>query len=155
MHQHAPAAANAKARDLIRMSVAKARYLEPVETTFSAVNPRALVVGGGAAGMTAALALADQGYPVTLVEKDEALGGNLRRLFYTLEDAPPQVLLHDLISSLESHPLVEILTGSEVTDVRGYAGNYRTAVRSGGLEQEILSLSVAANFRPGSLTRIL
>jgi|Deesub1362A_J573_1020465.scaffolds.fasta_scaffold00120_59 heterodisulfide reductase subunit A len=128
VHQSTPEQANAKARDLIRMAVAKARLLEPVSGTFSSVNSRALVVGGGVAGMTAALSLAEQGYPVTLVEKSGSLGGNLRRLFFTLEGSAPQDLLHDLITGLENHPLVEILTWSEVVNSEGHAGNYRTTV---------------------------
>ncbi|MBE0467716.1 MAG: CoB--CoM heterodisulfide reductase iron-sulfur subunit A family protein, partial [Candidatus Desulforudis sp.] len=137
VHQARPEAANRKARDLLRMAVAKARFLEPIVATFSSVNPRALVIGGGAAGMTAALSMAEQGYPVTLVEKSGQLGGNLRRLFLNLDGAAPQVLLHDLVSQLEDHPLVEILTGSEITASSGYAGDYRTVVKSGDLEQEI------------------
>ena len=78
-----------KAKDLVRMSVARVDGLEPLRTTDVAIEHAALVIGGGAAGMTAALALADQGFPVHLLERDGELGGNLRHVFTSTDPRRP------------------------------------------------------------------
>jgi len=137
VHQHDPARATAKAKDLVRMAVTKARLLSPVITTFLDIEPLVLVVGGGAAGMTAALSVADQGFPVCLVEKEPVLGGNLRHLYYTLEGSDPQALLYDLTVRVEHHPLITVMTGAEIVSVTGYTGNFVTRVRQGDLEREV------------------
>ncbi len=96
--------ATLKAKSLVRMAVARAAKLEPLKVASVAVNNTALIIGGGAAGMTAALALADQGFPVHLVERQESLGGNLRHLRYFLpgsngdQAATPQEYLAEIIS---------------------------------------------------------
>ena len=85
VHSHDPDAATEKANDLVRMAVAKAFLAGPLRETDLPVSPSALVVGGGVAGLTAALSLARQGYPVHLVEKSEVLGGNARSLNKTYQ----------------------------------------------------------------------
>lgn len=137
VHQHDPQQATAKAKDLIRMAVSKARLLSPVITTYLDIEPLVLVVGGGAAGMTAALSVADQGFPVCLVEKEPVLGGNLRHLYYTLGGSDPQALLYDLTVRVEYHPLIRVMTGAEIVSVTGYTGNFVTRIRQGDLEREI------------------
>ncbi|MGQ9711229.1 MAG: FAD-dependent oxidoreductase [Desulfotomaculales bacterium] len=137
VHQHDKAQATSKAKDLVRMAVTKARLLSPVITTFLDIEPLVLVVGGGAAGMTAALSVADQGFPVCLVEKEPVLGGNLRHLYYTLEGSDPQALLYDLTVRVEHHPLIRVMTGAEILGVEGYTGNFTTRIRQGDLEREV------------------
>ncbi|MDI6710773.1 MAG: CoB--CoM heterodisulfide reductase iron-sulfur subunit A family protein [Bacillota bacterium] len=153
VHRQEPERATEKGWDLVRMAVGKARLLKPVTTRFTPVEPRALVVGGGAAGMTAALALADQGFPVTLVERDQLLGGNLLRLARTLAGGDPQALLFDLTARVERHPGIEVLTGSTVDAVGGYTGRFRTLVRQGDMVREIthgvaILATGAAEYRP-------
>jgi heterodisulfide reductase subunit A len=84
VHRDDHRSATEKAKELVRMAVAKARRLRPIERGTFDVNHRALVIGGGLAGMTAALSIAEQGFGVTLVEREAGLGGNLRHIYTTL-----------------------------------------------------------------------
>jgi heterodisulfide reductase subunit A len=95
------------------------------------------VVGGGVAGMTSALSIANQGHEVHLVEKDTDLGGMARRLHYTLEGLDVQAYLSDLIRKVYQHPLVHVYTGATITEAAGYVGNFVTKVESGGRVREI------------------
>jgi heterodisulfide reductase subunit A len=124
------AVATEKARELIAGTVAKAALLEPLEERQVAVTPAALVIGGGIAGLEAALDIADAGYRVYLVEKQPSLGGRMAQLnktFPRLEDAGALV-----VSEMEralAHPNVEVLAYSEVVNVEGYIGNFEVTVR--------------------------
>ncbi len=100
--------ATEKAKDITRMSVARARYLEPLQEIDLPVNKTALVVGGGIAGMTCALSMANQGHEVYLVEKDTDLGGMARRIHYTLEGLDVQAYLSDLMRKVYQHPLIHV-----------------------------------------------
>lgn len=128
VHQDNPRAATEKAKDLVRMAVEKVKLAKPVHTSFFEINRRVLVIGGGLSGMTAALNLAGQGFGVYLVEKEPQLGGNARHVKYTIDGSDPQKLIADLSSRVNEHPLVEVLTGAEITAVSGYLGNYKTTV---------------------------
>ncbi|MEW5952556.1 MAG: FAD-dependent oxidoreductase [Bacillota bacterium] len=132
VHREEGEAATVKAMDLIRMAVAKARLLEPIATTYTDINRQALVVGGGAAGLAAALSLAEQGFKVSLVEKSPELGGRLRDLRYSVDGSDPAVLLESLVDRVNRHPAIEVFTGSKVVEVGGYPGNYSTRVDTGG-----------------------
>jgi heterodisulfide reductase subunit A-like polyferredoxin len=135
--------ATEKAKDLVRMAVAKARKLRPIEHATFDVDHRALVVGGGLAGMTAALSIAEQGFGVTLIEREMELGGNLRHIYTPLpradgRSADPQVLLRRTIEAVSANPRISVLTGTEVVDVGGYLGQYRTSVKlADGRQEEI------------------
>jgi len=122
--------ATQKARDLLRMSVVRACLLEPLQEFDLPVNKTALVVGGGLAGMTSALSLANQGYEVFLVEKEKELGGMARRIHYTLEGMDVQAYLHDVIRKVYQHPLVHVYTDATITEATGYVGNFVTRVKS-------------------------
>jgi heterodisulfide reductase subunit A len=137
VHSKEKAEATQKAKDLIRMSVARASLLEPLQEFDLPVDKRALVVGGGVAGMTSALSIADQGHEVHLVEKDTELGGIARRLHYTLEGLDVQAYLRDLIRRVYQHPLVHVYTGATITEATGYVGNFVTKVESKGRVREI------------------
>jgi heterodisulfide reductase subunit A len=132
-HMREPALATIKAKDLIRMGVARARLLEPQESLEVPVVPAALVIGGGIAGLTSALNLATRGFEVTLVERAATLGGRLRdlyRLAPTGVDAAP--LLAARVKAVTSHRNVEVLTEATVVAVHGFVGNYDVTVRQGG-----------------------
>jgi len=124
--------ATAKARDIVRMSVARTRHLEPLQEFDLAVNKAALVVGGGLAGMTCALSIAAQGHPVYLVEKEKELGGVARRLARTLEGLDVQSHLRDLIRRVYQNPLIQISHEARILSVTGYVGNFITTIKSEG-----------------------
>jgi heterodisulfide reductase subunit A len=137
VHQQEPEKATEKAKDLLRMGVARAGFLEPLEEVPFQVTRKALVVGGGLAGMTAALAIADAGFPTYLVEKEEQLGGMARRLHYTLEGHQMQPYLANLLHEMEYHPGIQVLTGTQVVNFSGHAGRFKSTVAGPRGRQEI------------------
>ncbi len=137
VHSKQKEEATEKAKDIIRMSVARARYLEPLQEFDLPVNKTALVVGGGIAGMTCALSIANQGHEVHLVEKDTDLGGVARRLHTTLEGMDVQAYLNDVIRAVYNNPLIHVSHEATITDVSGYVGNFITTVETEGRVKEI------------------
>jgi heterodisulfide reductase subunit A len=129
--------ATRKAKDIIRMSVARAAHLEPLQEFDLPVNKKTLVVGGGIAGMTCALSIANQGYEVHLLEKEKALGGMARRIPTTLEGMDVRVYLDELTRSVYNNPLVHVSHGATIKTVSGYVGNFATVVESEGGTNEI------------------
>ena len=123
--------ATQKAKDIIRMAVARARHLESLQEIELPVNKTALVVGGGIAGMNCALSIANQGHDVYLVEKDSDLGGTAKRLHYTLEGLDVQAYLSDLVQKVYQHPQIHVSTESTITEATGYIGNFVTTVKNG------------------------
>ena len=130
VHSKEKEEATQKAKDIIRMSVARACHLKPLQELDLPVNKAALVVGGGIAGMTCALSIANQGHEVHLVEKDKDLGGMARRIHYTLEGLDVQAYLRDLIRKVYQHPLVHVYTEAIITEATGYVGNFVTRVKN-------------------------
>lgn len=122
--------ATQKAKDLVRMSVARAAALEPLSEIELPVNKEALVIGGGIAGMTCALSIARQGHEVHLIEKEKELGGIARRLYYTIDGQDVQAYLEKLKQDVYRHPLIHIYTGATITEATGYVGNFVTKVKS-------------------------
>ena len=137
VHSKQKEEATAKAKDIVRMSVARTIDLEPLEEFELPVNKRALVVGGGVAGMTSALGLADQGFEVHLVEKEKELGGLARRIHTTIEGLDVQAFLKNLISRIYRHPLVHISHAASITNVSGYVGSFVTTLNSEGRTKRI------------------
>jgi len=132
VHMQEREKATEKAKALIRMGVARAALLEPLEETEVEVSPRALVIGGGITGMTCALSLANRGFEVKLVEKEDRLGGTLNslyRLYPTNEEASR--LVQGKTKEIEKNPKIEVLTSSEVKEVEGFVGNYEITVTQG------------------------
>jgi heterodisulfide reductase subunit A len=129
VHQKDPKAALAKALDLVAMAVQRAAVLKPISPQSFPVIPRALVLGGGVAGMSAALTLADQGFHTYLVERQSSLGGLARELFFTLEGPDPQEFLHNLMAAVYNHPNIEVHLQTELMQVRGHVGQFRSTVR--------------------------
>jgi heterodisulfide reductase subunit A len=138
VHMQEREKANAKAKDLIRMGVAKAALLEPQQPIQSEVNQKALVIGGGISGMTAALALANRGYQVILVEKTAALGGLLLRLHKL---APADVSAEEFVrkqaKAVAEHKSIRLFTAAAVTEVKGYIGHYQVTVAANGVKEQI------------------
>ncbi len=125
--------ANVKAQDLVEMGVASARLRKPVLPTSGEVTQRALVVGGGLAGMTAALNLAGMGYGVDLVEQSAELGGQLRELRYTLlEKDDPAASLQALVEGVENNERIHVYREAQVENVSGWAGQFETTVALAG-----------------------
>jgi heterodisulfide reductase subunit A-like polyferredoxin len=131
-------AATHKAKDLVRMAVARAGTLRPLTTSQVEIEHQGLVVGGGAAGMTAALSLAEGGFGVHLVERETELGGNLRRVFSGLDGADPQAYLRDLVDRVTAQPLIQLHLGHEVVGTSGFKGKFVTRLRGpDGAETEV------------------
>jgi heterodisulfide reductase subunit A len=126
-----------KAKDLIRMGVAKAALLEPQQDIQSEVDPRAMVLGGGISGMTAAMALANRGYEVTLVEKAPELGGLLLKLDKLAPadvDAPE--LARQQAEMVRGNPNIKVYTSTTVDEVQGYIGHFQVTVTTSGVQQQ-------------------
>jgi heterodisulfide reductase subunit A len=138
VHMREREKANAKAKDLIRMGVAKAALLEPQQPIQSEVEQKALVIGGGISGMTAALALANRGYQVILVEKTPALGGLLRRLHKLAPAAVgAEEFVQERAQAVAEHKSIRVLTSAAVTEVKGYIGHYQVTVTANRAEEQI------------------
>jgi heterodisulfide reductase subunit A len=130
VHQMDHDAATRKAKRLVAMSVDKVRHSVPVHKEPSAVEPTGLIVGGGPAGIAAALALADQGLRAFLVERQDQLGGNLRRLPHLMEDEDPKEAMEQMISRIQADEDVEVLLSSELVDLSGVIGNFEATIRT-------------------------
>jgi heterodisulfide reductase subunit A2 len=129
VHQTEPSAALAKALDLVAMAVSRAAVLSPIQPQSFPVIPRALVLGGGVAGLSAALTLADQGFHTYLVERENTLGGLARELYFTLEGPDPQEFLHGLQAAVYSHPNIEVHIQTELVKLTGHVGQFKSTVR--------------------------
>ena len=150
VHQNEPGLATRKCKDLVNMAVAKARLLQPLEYLTVGVNPTALVVGGGVTGMTAALALADQGYQVHLVERKDFLGGNALKLHTTWRGGLVKPRVEAMINRVLSNDLITVHFEEMVTGVSGAVGNFTTTLGSGEeIRHGIVILAIGASpFRP-------
>jgi len=129
VHMHEKDAATQKAKNLVEMGVAKAALLEPLERVPIRVVPKALVIGGGIAGITAALSLGNSGFEVKLVEKEAELGGMLRniyKLYPTNQEASS--FLEPRIRALKNHPNIKLYLSSEIKKIEGFIGNYEVTV---------------------------
>jgi len=126
VHMREPEKATEKAKDLVRMAVAKARLTQPLKQLSLDVNHAALVIGGGISGMVSALNLAEQGVKVHLVERNSELGGVARRIHYTLEGGDVQAYVADLIKKVKNRRLIEVYTNAYIVDASGYVGNFTT-----------------------------
>ncbi|OIN96884.1 MAG: 4Fe-4S ferredoxin, partial [Deltaproteobacteria bacterium CG1_02_45_11] len=125
--------ATAKAIDIVKMNVAKARLLEPVETDSVDVTPGAMIIGGGVAGMTTALSLGDQGFDVHIVEKENALGGLVKNVYRTLDGSDVQAFINQRIADVEAHPKITIHMGIEIKETKGFVGNFKTTLTDGSV----------------------
>ncbi len=161
-----PEAATTKAKDLIRGGIARVVYHAPLKGTSKSVNPVAMVIGGGIAGITAALKIANAGYKVYLVEKEEIIGGKMAQFdktFPTLDCSG--CILTPKTSEVGRHPHIEILTKSQLVELTGFVGNFKARVlqkpRYVSLEkctgcgdcQKVCPIDVPSPFELGMTTR--
>ena len=137
VHSGQPDLATDKAKDLIRMAVAKAALLEPLTETRVSVNQRTLIIGGGVTGMMAALSLARQGYPVDLVEKTSVLGGVALRLYKTAQGDLVAPFVADLAAQVEAEERITIHLNSTIAQVEGFVGNFKTTI-AGDQGEEVI-----------------
>jgi heterodisulfide reductase subunit A-like polyferredoxin len=132
VHSGDPAMATQKAKDLVRMAVAKVALLEPLQEPELSVNQKALVIGGGVAGMVAAKAIGDQGYQVFLVERTDKLGGQALNLFQTWIGEDIQAYVKQLTETVLNHPQITVHLSTDVKNVEGFVGNFKTTIQNGG-----------------------
>jgi heterodisulfide reductase subunit A-like polyferredoxin len=155
VHAGDPEAATEKAKDLVRMAVARAGLLKPLHEKKISINKRALVIGGGVGGMNAALGLANQGFEVVIVEKEPQLGGLARELTVTIEGADIQSYLVELTDQVTQHENIQVLTESLIVGFSGFKGNFTTEIMVGPgmyerkIDHGVVILATGANeYRP-------
>ena len=137
VHMQEPEKATAKSKALVRMGIAKACLIEPLAERTLPLNHDALVIGGGVAGMTAALALADEGFNVHLVEREPELGGHAKHVQYLLGGEDPQAFLAETIRRVLAHPRITAHLGAAVAKIDGFVGNFKTQLSRNGSPQEV------------------
>ena len=158
VHRDLPEQATAKAQAAVEMAVAKATFDRAVSPSWLEPRRRALIIGGGLAGLTAALELAEMGFGVDLVEKGEELGGNLRTAHYTLEGGKPQELLASLIERVEANELIKLYRNTELRELRGNKGDFLTTLTLADGSDEVLehgAIIVATGAQPATTTEYL
>ncbi len=131
IHSKYPVEATKKAKDLVRMSVARAANLKTLKEKVVPINKQGLVIGGGVAGMNAALSLGKQGFDVVLVEKETHLGGFSRKLHHTIEGEDIQAYLTKLIDEVTANKKINVLTEAKITGFEGFKGNFTTEIATG------------------------
>lgn len=132
VHMNEKTVATGKAKDLVRMAAAKAMLLQQLSRANYDVNPEALVIGGGVAGMTSSLALARQGIKVHLIEKNNVLGGLATQIPETLEGDNVRDLIKDLIAQVQTNEMISVNTDSQLEEFTGYVGNFHSKIRVNG-----------------------
>ena len=137
VHKDDPEAATEKALELTSMAVARARRLKALPTGRLPVTASALVIGGGLAGMTAALAMADQGFDVHLAEKEPHLGGLLREVHSTLEGADVQSHIDKLMARVQAHEKIHLYLNATPAAIGGHVGNFKSVLNVAGVEKPI------------------
>ena len=142
VHSDEPELATDKSVELVKMAISRARYLSPLEGSSLVVDQKGLVIGGGLSGMTAALALAQQGFKVHLIEHADQLGGHLHNIHYTLEKDDTSGLRNDLITRVQNHPDIDVYLGTEIQDISGHIGKFTTKLSKNGDITEVTSGAV-------------
>ncbi|VAW37369.1 heterodisulfide reductase, subunit A/methylviologen reducing hydrogenase, subunit delta [hydrothermal vent metagenome] len=131
VHAAEPEAATDKSKDLVRMAVAKVRGMQPLPEQTVPVMPKALIVGGGIAGMTAALTLAGQGFDSVILEQGATLGGHLGLLNHTLSGSETAKYLKHLVAQVKKDRKIEVLTSARLAQIAGFIGNFASIVATG------------------------
>jgi len=157
VHSSEPDKATDKAIQLMEMSVGRSRLLSPLTGSSFAVNQAGLVIGGGIAGMTAALALANQGFKVHLVERSNRLGGNVLQLHYTLEHNDVAAFLSKMVAQVENNENITVYLDTEVYAVSGFIGSFEVTLQREGLNKEVKcgAIIVATGAGPAATTEYL
>ncbi|MFX1502125.1 MAG: FAD-dependent oxidoreductase [Promethearchaeota archaeon] len=137
VHMHEPEKATAKSKDLLRMAVAKASQLIPLQEQEITVINKGLIIGGGVSGMTAALNLAAQRYEVFLIEKEDSLGGFAKNIYRTLENDDIQEYLENLIKEVQNNQFIHVFKNAQINSISGYIGNFSTNVSYGNNNKSV------------------
>ena len=137
VHSKEKDAATEKSKDLVRMAIAKAQLIMPLPQPTIAVDDKALVIGGGLSGMTAALGLADQGFHTYLLEQSEALGGNALALQHTWQGEKVRDRLEEMIQCVEKNERIDIHTNASVKEATGFVGNFETTISQEGKDHTL------------------
>jgi heterodisulfide reductase subunit A len=132
VHKDSPELATQKAKDLVRMAVAKVGLMEPLEETELQINQTAMVLGGGISGMTAAKSLANQGYETHLIEQGSQLGGQAMNLFKTIKDEDVRTALSALADSVSKDEKITLHLDTSISAVEGFVGNFKSTLTSNG-----------------------
>lgn len=132
VHSLVPEEATKKAMDQVRMAVAKARDLIPLKDESVQIIKKGLVIGGGVAGMESALSIAENGFDCYIIEKEDELGGNLRRLSSLSTGDDPQEFLNNLKKKVLNHPRITVYTNCKIKDISGFVGNFSTTIEAHG-----------------------
>jgi heterodisulfide reductase subunit A len=135
VHASDAKAGTEKAKDLVRMAVGKVSLFEPMDEPQIKINQTALVIGGGISGMSAARNLAEQGYATCLIEKTSALGGQARDIYQTWRGENVQENLIKLIQEVQSNPKIDVCLNTEMKQVEGFVGNFRSTLQMNGNEK--------------------
>ncbi len=136
VHMTEPEKATKKSKDLLRMALAKARLIEPLQKRTVPITKSTLGIGGGLSGMTSAIELANQGFDVHLVEKEKELGGNLRRIHYLLNQDNPQNELKEVIEQVKNNEKIHLYTEAKIENIEGSIGNFKTTISTKGKSKE-------------------
>jgi heterodisulfide reductase subunit A len=152
VHREDPLKATEKAKDLVKMGVAKAVLLEEGEEIRLPVKQDCMVIGGGMAGMTAALSIAEQGFHAIIVEKESQLGGLLNRISHIShnhEDSVAPTIVKDKVNLVNNHPHIDVYTSAEIEKVQGYIGNYKVTLNANGSHEnlEVSTIIVATGMQ--------
>ena len=137
VHSNNKDVATEKSKDLVRMAISRAALLEPIPDLSVDVKKSALIIGGGATGMNAALSLADQGFPTVLVEKSATLGGSAKDVQKTAGGQNVQAFLNNMIERVESHPEIDVMLNSEIVGASGFVGNFEAEIATNGQTRTI------------------
>jgi heterodisulfide reductase subunit A len=156
VHKNEPEKATEKAKHLIAMAVEKVRRNKLVHKTPVSCKNAALIIGGGIAGMTAALDLATQGSKVYIIEKEKELGGNIRNIHHTLTGEDPAKFLNDIIENVTRNDNITVFTDAMLTNLNGYIGNFTAKIAQNSEENEvevgaIIVATGAKEFNPNGL----
>ena len=137
VHMHEPKKATQKSKELVRMAVSRVSFSEPLQRMELDVVQRGVVVGGGIAGMTAALELAGQGFETYLIEREATLGGMLKERAFLLDGNDPKKMLEDMVTKVEADANIHVMTGATIKNIDGFVGRFKTLVEVNGEETEI------------------
>jgi heterodisulfide reductase subunit A len=142
VHSGDQKAGTEKAKDLVRMAIAKVSLFEPMSEPEIKINQNALIIGGGLSGMVAAKNLAAQGYHTYLIEKGHTLGGQAKDLFQTWRGEDVQQHLSQLVQEIQSDPKIELYLDAELKQVEGFVGNFKSTIQTNG-EEKVLEHGIA------------
>jgi len=137
VHKNNPEMATQKAKDLVRMAVAKVARMEPLQESELPMNHAAMVVGGGISGMAAAKSLADQGFETHLIEKSDSLGGQAKNLYHTAKGESVPENLEKMVASVQGHDHIRLHLNTGIQNVEGFVGNFQTTLSENGKEEKL------------------